>query len=198
VDGDNYIVLERGANACLTKEDIDKTLATANEGDIYLTQLENPIDVIGYGLRRAKEKKLYVILNPAPADRSIGAYLSYVDLVVPNETETEILGGEENILCQTGGELIVTVGSKGFVCYDKKGGKSAYPCIKVKPVDTTAAGDTFCGGLAAKLAMGKPLTDSAKYGSLAASIACTRKGAQPSVPTKEEVEAYIAKNNLEL
>ena len=85
-DGDNRIILDRGANAYLACEDIDRALEGAQAGDIYLTQLENPIEVIAYGLRKAREKGMYVILNPAPANRDIEPYLCYCDLFVPNES----------------------------------------------------------------------------------------------------------------
>ena len=85
--------------------------------------------------------------------------------------------------------LLVTLGGDGFEIITKNA-KKAYPCLKITPVDTTAAGDTLCGGLVAMLAEGKTLEEAAQFGSKAASIACTRKGAQPSVPTCEEVENY--------
>ncbi len=185
-DGDNRIILDKGANARLTKEDIDNALLEAQEGDIYLTQLENPIDVIGYGLQRAKEKKMYVVLNPAPAVCDIKPYIGYCNLLTPNETETELLGGKEALLGEVE-TLLVTLGSKGFAIIDKAG-ENIYPCAKITPVDTTAAGDTLCGGLCAYLAEGNTLVDSAKFGSKAATIACTRNGAQPSIPTRAEVE----------
>ncbi len=189
-DGDNRIILDRGANARLTCEDIDRALTDAREGDIYLTQLENPIEVIGYGLKRAKEKGMYVILNPAPADKDIAPYLRYCDLFTPNESETELFGGKERLLKTLDATLLITLGSRGFEITDKNGSRR-YPCIKIKPVDTTAAGDTLCGTLATKLAEGEALDEAAQYASLTASIACTRKGAQPSIPTRAEVEAYI-------
>lgn len=186
--GDNRIILDKGANACLTKEDIDAILQESNAEDIYLTQLENPIDIIGYGLKKAKEKGLFVVLNPAPANEDIKPYLEYCDLVTPNETEVELLGGREKLLEKVN-TLLVTLGGEGFEIITKTR-QEKYPCIKITPVDTTAAGDTLCGGLVAMLAEGKPLVESAKFGSLAASIACTRKGAQPSIPTRKEVENY--------
>jgi ribokinase len=188
VDGDKQIILDKGANNCLRKEDIDKALEKAEKGDIYLTQLENPIAVIGYGLQKAKEKGLFVVLNPAPANLEILPYLQYCDLLTHNETEVELLGGRERLLdkVQT---LLVTLGGDGFEICDKQGAKR-YPCIKITAVDTTAAGDTLCGGLVAMLSKGETLEDSAKFGSLSASIACTRKGAQPSIPTESEVLAF--------
>ena len=78
--GDNRIILDKGANACLSREDIDKALSSAKSGDIYLTQLENPIDIIGYGLKKAKEKGLFVVLNPAPANTDIMPFIKYCDI----------------------------------------------------------------------------------------------------------------------
>lgn len=183
--GDNRIILEKGANACLSKKDIDQMLQEANSGDIYLTQLENPIDVIGYGLQKAKEYGLYVVLNPAPANVEIEPYLQYCDLITPNESELELFGGNE-VLLEKVETLLVTLGGDGFEITTKQGTKQ-YPCKKVKVVDTTAAGDTLCGGMVAFLSEGKSLEEAAKFGSLAASIACTRKGAQPSIPARKEV-----------
>lgn len=187
-NGDNRIVLEKGANAFLTKEDIDSTLQEAKEGDIYLTQLENPIDIIGYGLRKAKEKGLYVILNPAPANNQIIPYLDYCDLITPNESETELLGGEE-FLSHKVKVILKTLGDKGFEIL-KGNDRKIFPCMKISPVDTTAAGDTLCGGVAAQLSKNVSLIDSAIFGSKAASIACTKKGAQPSIPMYDEVVSH--------
>lgn len=184
-NGDNRIILDKGANEELTEKDIDDVLSMAGEGDIYLTQLENPIEVIGYGLKKAKEKGLFVALNPAPANKGIIPFIKYCDLITPNETETEILGGEKKLL-ENIDTLLITLGSKGFKIVTKDGEK-VYPCIKVKAVDTTAAGDTLCGGLAAMLSKGESIENAAKFGSKAASIACTKKGAQSSIPTVSEV-----------
>ena len=187
--GNNRIILDKGANACLEVEDIDEFLLSARPGDIYLTQLENPIETIGYGLKKAKEIGMYTILNPAPANNGIVPYLSYVDLITPNETEMAILGGKEKLFSAGIKKIVTTLGSKGYEIADEKSSK-VYPCMKVKAVDTTAAGDTLCGGLVAGLSNGLTLKEACAFGSKSASIACTRKGAQQSVPTKEEVEDY--------
>ena len=187
--GNNRIILDKGANACLETEDIDEFLLSARPGDIYLTQLENPIEMIGYGLKKAKEIGMYTILNPAPANNGIVPYLSYVDLITPNETEMAILGGKEKLFSAGIKKIVTTLGSKGYEIADEKSSK-VYPCMKVKAVDTTAAGDTLCGGLVAGLSNGLTLKEACAFGSKAASIACTRKGAQQSVPTKDEVENY--------
>ncbi len=188
-NGDNRIILDKGANACLQESDIDKALETAKAGDIYITQLENPIHIIGYGLKKAKEKGLFVVLNPAPADKSIEPYLEYCDLITPNESELELFGGKEYLL-QKVETLVVTLGSRGYEIVTRAGSKQ-YPCIKVKAVDTTAAGDTFCGGMTVLLSEGESLEAATKFGSVAASIACTKKGAQPSIPVRTEIEGFL-------
>ena len=187
-EGDNHIILDTGANYKVTNEDVDAFLKDSEKGDIFLTQLELPIDVVGYALRKAREKGLFVILNPAPANKEIIPYLQYVDLLTPNENECELMGGVDNLLAKNM-TLIITLGSKGFRIVNSSMDET-FPCIKIKAIDTTAAGDTFCGAMIAKLLNGCELVEAAKYGSLAASIACTRKGAQPSIPTREEVENY--------
>lgn len=188
-DGNNRIILDKGANALLCEKDIDEFLKDAKEGDVYLTQLENPIDVIGYGLKNAKEKGLVTVLNPAPANKEIAAYFPYVDLITPNESELELFGGKEALFAQGIKKIVTTLGSKGYEIADKQSAKT-YPCIKVKAVDTTAAGDTLCGGLCTLLSEGKSLEEACAFGSKAASIACTRAGAQQSIPTREETENY--------
>lgn len=189
VDGENRIIIDSGANATMTEKDIDAALDRAERGDIYLTQLENPINVIGYGLRKAKEKGLFTILNPAPASTKILEHVRYADLVIPNETELEILGGKESLFNAGVRTVITTLGGNGYEIATRESLKR-YPCIRVKAVDTTAAGDTLCGGLAAGLARGEELVEAMAFASKAASIACTRMGAAQSVPTYEEVMQY--------
>ena len=186
-EGENRIIIDSGANACLSPCDIDKILEIATQGDIYLTQLENPIDVIGYGLKQAKAKGLLTILNPAPANRDILKYAEYVDIITPNETESEILGGKSALLDKGIETVITTLGAEGFEIATKDSAKR-YPCIKITPVDTTAAGDTACGGFCAKLSHGYSIEEAMSFGSRAASIACTRKGAQMSIPDVAEVD----------
>lgn len=102
------------------------------------------------------------------------------------------LGGREELLNKVE-TLLVTLGGDGFEIIKKESSRK-YPCMKITPVDTTAAGDTLCGGLVAMLAEGNSLEEAAKFGSKAASIACTRKGAQPSIPTKKEVGNFNYNN----
>jgi ribokinase len=193
INGDNRIILDEGANGKIQKEDIDNLLITAESGDIFLTQLENPIEIIGYGLQAAKAKGLYTILNPAPANISIQKYFEFVDLITPNESELKLLSGVEDILngakiLEEKGikEAVVTLGSRGYA-YIKNANIYYGECKKVKAVDTTAAGDTFCGGLAVQLSKDIEIKEALKFASLAATISVTRKGAQISIPTLDEV-----------
>ena len=168
---------------------MDEFLTTANKGDIFLTQLENPVEIISYALKKAKETGLFTILNPAPANTEIMPSLNFVDLITPNETEMEILGGKESLFAYGVKQVVTTLGAKGYEISDTNG-VTVYPCINVNVADTTAAGDTLCGGLAVGLSRGWSLKDACAYGSKAASIACTRKGAQISIPTEEEVKNF--------
>lgn len=188
-DGNNRIILDRGANYSLTKEHIDDFLSEAKRGDIYLTQLENPLGVTGYGLMRAKDKGLFTILNPAPADKAITEYLKYVDLVIPNETEAELFGGTRFFFDHGVKTVVTTLGADGYEIAD---GNSVvkYPCRRIKVVDTTAAGDTMCGVIAVGLSENRPLAEACRLGSLAATLACTRRGAQQSVPSRKQVDDF--------
>lgn len=188
-NGDNRIILDKGANGFLSERDIDSALESAKAGDIYITQLENPIEVVGYGMKKAKEKGMFVVLNPAPANSDIQPFLEYCDLIVPNESELELFGGKEKLLDKVS-TLVVTLGADGHEIVTKVDEKK-FPCMKVTPIDTTAAGDTFCGGMVTMLAQGESLEDATRFGSLAASIACTRKGAQPSIPHRDEVLGFF-------
>lgn len=189
VDGNNRIILDKGANAEITEKDVDAALLDASDGDVLLVQAEIPCKITGYALEKAKEKNMTTIFNPAPADKAYAKYFKYCDYVIPNETETEIFGGLDEIKSQTDAVIIITLGGRGYAIADGNGYKE-YSCIKIKAVDTTAAGDTFCGVFAVKLAEGETVVNSAKIAS-AASLACTRKGAQPSVPTRKEVVEFI-------
>lgn len=187
----NRIIISGGANEYLSTESIDSFLENANEGDIYVTQMEYSLDVVGYGLKKAKEKGMYVVFNPSPVHENIVPYLSYCDLLIPNETEIEKLGGLDKMLNLIP-TIVVTLGSKGYKIVTRNEEKQ-YPCLQVDAIDTTAAGDTCLGGIVAKLSEGCSIEEACEYGSLAASIACTRIGAQPSIPNKEEIDNIIRK-----
>lgn len=200
VDSDNRILLDAGANGEVTAEDAVRLFSQAQSGDIFITQLETPLSAVAAALLLAREKGLYVILNPAPAAAEARAFVKYADLVAPNETELRILTGEEDVragcgaLLQMGaGAVLATLGKDGSLLVTPEG-ETPVPCVDAgKAVDTTAAGDTFCGALAVKLAEGASLSAAAGFASLCAGITVTRRGAQVSIPTRAEAEALQKK-----
>lgn len=196
-DGDNRIILDGGANTRLEMSDVDALLTNAKEGDIFLTQLENNIEITGYALKSAKEKGLFTVLNPAPYSAEILPYIEYCDMITPNETELALMIGEQGSVDEMAkkipvAEVLVTLGGKGY--YYRSNDKEFYgTCPKVVPVDTTAAGDTFCGGLCVAISQGKSREEAFRFASYAASLSVTKKGAMQSIPTREEVETALKK-----
>ncbi len=195
VNGDNRIILDGGANDAVTEADADLLLAEACEGDIFLTQLENRLPVVGYALAAAKRKGMFTVLNPAPMDEGVREYLKYVDVLIPNEHEFSALAGTTciqigaaRLLGEGVRHIVVTLGSKGYSYCN--GERLVYEgCVKARVVDTTAAGDTFCGAFVTRLAFGDPIEQALRFANRAAAITVTRRGAQQSIPTLEEIEA---------
>jgi len=196
VNKDNRIVLDGGANLVANNNDVDRLLEEASEKDIFLTQLENKLEVVGYALEKAKEKGMTTILNPAPINPEVVNYISYVDYFIPNETELALVSGTESIedgvkvLVNKGVKsIIVTLGSKGY-CYYENGKINYGQGMKMNVVDTTAAGDTFCGGFATYMSQGKSLAESLEFANKAAALTVTKKGAQQAIPTLQEFKEY--------
>lgn len=198
-EGENSISVASGANARLMPADIDAAADVIAGADILLMQLEVPIETVTYAARMAKSRGVTVVLNPAPAPATAlpAELLENVDILIPNCTELELISGHDcsesvdeavESLSDIGvGALVVTLGSKGaLICRD--GRSSLVPSFKVKPVDTTAAGDTFCGALCVALSEGRTLDEAVIFGNLAASITVTRAGAQNAIPTRAEVD----------
>lgn len=198
--GENTIIVASGANALLSVDDIKEAEQDIRNAGILLMQLETPIPALTYAARIAHENGVKVILNPAPfpKDPLPRELLENIDIIIPNETEAAYMAGEQitdensalsvirKIQDLGVGNVIVTVGSKG--AYTVEDGKLInVPAFPVKAIDTVAAGDTFCGALCVALSKGFSMSDAIRIGNKAASIAVTRIGAQPSVPTQEEV-----------
>lgn len=198
--GQNRILVVAGANSEVDKEYVDRHLAAIKESDIVVTQLEIPIETVEYTLKKAKEFGKITILNPAPARELSDEIIKNSDFIIPNESELALITGmavetEEEIkkagkkLLDMGVKnLIITLGSKGSLHLnrDKCEFHSAY---KVKAIDTTAAGDSFIGGVVREL-NGDNISEVIEFGTKVSAIAVTKKGAQTSIPTIEEIKNF--------
>ncbi len=192
---DNRIILDLGANLRLTKSDVDNFLKESSEGDIFLSQLENDLDLIGYALEVAKKHKMLTVINPAPCNLGIKKYAKFIDVLTPNSGELHGLlkyGKYQQKPDKLGIPTIIeTKGKDGFTCYKNKEVISE-KAMKVKVVDTTGAGDTFTGALCYQLALGNPINKlSLHFASVAASISTIKIGSSVSSPTLEEVNILI-------
>lgn len=198
-NGENSIVVASGANSSLSPEDIKKAHSVIEKGDIMLIQLEIPIETVEYAAHLAKEKGIKVILNPAPARPLSDRLLKNLYMIIPNETEAEILSGVKvtdwesaqkaaDIIHAKGANIVViTLGSKGALIKEE-GQYHKVPVPKVKAIDTTAAGDTFCGAVCVALTENMSVLDAVKFANKCASITVTRMGAQSSLPYRREID----------
>ena len=197
-DGDNSIIVISGANSKVDKSFIDENIALIKDSDIIVMQLEIPIDTVLYVSKLAKEYGKTVILDPAPARNDLPLELyKNIDIIKPNETEVLTLTDKDDIgnasldLIEKGCKnVIVTLGSEGSLLVTKDG-MTKYDAEKVDVVDTTAAGDTFTGALAFALSNDKELDEAIKFSNKVSSIVVTRKGAQESIPSYEEVKELL-------
>ncbi|KQT67425.1 MULTISPECIES: ribokinase [Pseudomonas] len=198
----NAIVIVAGANGAMTPAVIDRFDAVLQAADVVICQLEIPDATVGHALKRARELGKTVILNPAPASRPLPAdWFAAIDYLIPNESEAAALSGlavdslqsaetaATQLIAMGAGKVIVTLGAQGSL-FANGNGFEHFPAPTVKAVDTTAAGDTFVGGFAAALADGKTEAEAIRYGQIAAALSVTRAGAQPSIPTMSEVQAF--------
>ena len=200
-NGQNSIVLSPGANGNVSPADVDS--ASFLNSKLLLLQLEIPTPTVLHAAQQARANGLTVILNPAPAKPLPVELISTVDILIPNESELSLLTGlpvtdaasaekaAKEILKQGVKTVIVTLGSKGALLVTAQQ-TTQVDTYKVNVVDTTAAGDAFIGGFASALLSSKSLEDSVRYGCACGALATTKFGAQPSLPTKEEVEKFIA------
>lgn len=206
--GENSIIVARGANGMLSKDIINNNIHLIENAKIIIMQLEIPLEVVTYVAKLAKKLGKQVILDPAPAKKNLpDELLECIDIIKPNETELQTITGissNSNIdIISTSSELlkkginnvIVTLGANGSLLINKEN-ITKFSALDVDVVDTTAAGDSFTAGLAKSLNEGKSLNEAIKYGHIVSSIVVTRKGAQSSIPTKEEVSQFIESGEL--
>jgi ribokinase len=197
-DGNNTIVVAPLANHRVEVDDIAGAAASISEAAVLLTQLEIPSPVVEEALAQARAAGAITVLNPAPAPRGglSRAILKLVDVLVPNENELltltglPLIEGAQSLLAAGCGTVVVTRGEAGATVVTRSG-TSLIAAFPVTPVDTTAAGDAFCGALAAGLAFGSPLETALRRAAAAGALATTRAGAVPSLPTAAEVEELL-------
>lgn len=199
--GNNVIVVAPGANQKLGKDEVkhaEEKIATAS---VVVAQLEIPLETVEYTAQIANHYHVPFLLDPAPARELSPQLLKLVSIIKPNETEAEILTGipvvdehsakkaAEKLLKSGVQSVILTMSSKGFLITTSHGSKFVAG-LKVHSVDSTAAGDAFIGALAYGLSGGKELKKAALFANKVAAISVTKKGAQSSLPTMEEVDSF--------
>ena len=200
--GENSISVASGANALLSAADVDAAGDAFAAADIVLVQLESPLATVEATVRKAGEKGVPVVLNPAPARPLDDGLLARVSVLTPNEHEAAALAGiavEDDagarraagrLKARGAAAVVVTLGERG-VFASSPGFEGFVPAFKVDPVDTTAAGDVFNGALAVALAEKLPLAEALRFAQAAAAISVTRPGAQPSAPARAEILALL-------
>lgn len=201
--GQNSIIVAPGANARVGRADVDAASAAFRHARVLVAQLEIPLETVQYAFQIARKHNCLTVLNPAPAQPLSRKILELVDLVIPNETEAAQLTGmtvqdmtgahnAANVLKQMGARrILITMGDKGAFFLDDDAPPLPVPPFAVRAVDTTAAGDAFVGALAAARARDKDWTTSLREASAAGALAVTRPGAQPSLPTRAELDEFL-------
>ena len=201
-EGENVIGIHAGANAALSTELVEAQAARIAEASALLMQLESPLESVLAAAKIAHQNDTTVALNPAPARALSDELLALVDIITPNETEAEKLTGiriesdddaakAAQVLHDKGiATVIITLGSRG-VWASQNGKGQRVPGFRVQAVDTIAAGDTFNGALMTALLEEKILPEAIRFAHAAAAIAVTRKGAQPSVPWRKEIDDFL-------
>lgn len=201
-DGENMIAVVPGANGTLSPGQAAEAVSSSQPGDILMLQLEVPAASVKAALQAAKAQGVRTVLNTAPLIAEAAELAKLADIVIANETEFELLVGREALTSEqreemllqmhrdTGQILIITLGAEGVVAAEG-GSLHRTKGLKIEPVDTVGAGDTFCGYLAASLDAGLALGEALRRAAVAGSLACLKAGAQPSIPDAGEVAAAL-------
>lgn len=198
-EGRNMIAVAPGANRVLSVDDVRARAVDLGWAEIVLCQLETPLDTVRWALAAARQRGLTTVLNPAPVPELPLDFLGDVDYLTPNAGEAARLAGVQGpddaarALRQRGARCtIVTLGERGAVAQAGDGTWRA-PGVRVDAIDTTAAGDCFNAALAVALTERRGLSDALRFANAAAALACTKRGAQASLPARAEVEALLAR-----
>lgn len=201
-EGENSIAVAGGANAKLSPSDVKKAARVIRSAALLVAQLETPLATVTAAVEVAAKAGVPVILNPAPARPLPNSLLVRISILTPNETEAELLTGIKvtdpaaaakacsKLRSRGVGIVILTLGGRGAFLADADGPRLV-PGYKVKTVDSTAAGDIFNGALGVALAEGKTVLDAVRFANAAAALSVTRLGAQPSAPSRADIEKFI-------
>jgi len=201
--GQNSIAVASGANFELTAADVEKAMLSIGKFDVLVMPLETPLETIYTAAQIASAGGAKVLLNPAPAQVLEPDLLHLVDVLLPNEYEVGLMTGADlaaadihqsakQLLSLGVKDLIVTMGDQGALFFDgRTNTEMLIPACPVQAVDSTAAGDCFVGALAVGLCEGQTIAGAAAFASAASAISVTRAGAQPSLPSRAEVEKFI-------
>ena len=205
--GENSIVVVPGANDNVLPRDVEAARSILETAQVVLLQLEIPLETVELVIRVAKKAGVPVILDPGPARPLTPDLLSMVDIITPNEHEAQVLAGEtlhdlhdaKGIAAKLLGwgipNVLVKLGGAGVVMATEKGVEHI-PAHKVPVEDTTAAGDSFAGGLAVALAEGYALRQAVDFANAVGALAVTRLGAQSAIPTRQEVERFLKERGI--
>jgi len=204
--GENAIIVVPGACFTLTPAEVDEAGEAIRSASVFLTQLELALDTVERGLQLAREAGVPTILNPAPAPEKPlpDALLALSDYFIPNETEAALLTGlpvdtveqakvaAAALQARGARNVILTLGVRGALVVTEDGEATVVPSFNAGPVvETTGAGDAFCGGFATALAEGQSLLEAVRFGCATAGISVTRAGTAPSMPSRTEIDALI-------
>lgn len=201
-EGQNRIVISPGANDNLTVDDIKPIKHILENSDVLLVQLEIPIATVRYVMEVGANSGSIVILNPAPADLIPDEFFPNISIITPNQTEAALITGlkseqYDEISDWLRGKgvdtVIITLGEKGAY-FKSENDRGEVAGFKVKAIDTTAAGDAFNAGLAVAIAEGYSIRHAIRFASAAGALAVTKMGAQPSIPTRGDVEKFLTMN----
>ncbi len=200
-NGENSIIVISGANRLVSAAIIDAHVEAVQRASMILVQLETPLEAVIRLAEQAWEAKTPLMLDPAPARPLPEVLLNRTAWLTPNETEAQMLLGRVNIEPAAAAERLLAMGvrnvalklgSQGVFLAGRDCSPQRVPAFPVKVVDTTAAGDCFNAAFAVALTRGEPPAAAARYGAAAAAISVTRAGAQPSLPSSSEVDAFLA------
>lgn len=201
-DGENMIAVVPGANGAVSSNDAEQVIAQMTAGDILMMQMEIPASAVESAFNPAKPKGVTTLFNTAPLTDDAIRLATLADIIVSNETEFELLIGRSGLSAderikamqelagKTGQTLVVTLGAEGVVAIHK-GELLRASGLKITPVDTVGAGDTFCGYLAASLDQGLDFAAALRRAAVAGSLACLKAGAQPSIPVSDDVAKHV-------